>query len=148
MKTVTWVVAIALLCLVAACAPAAPTPTPTPEPRPTPVEVLATKPEHLAGLWTAVEYDRRLYIRFEPDGTMKWDYDVAEPTRAQERFWFEDGVYYEESSYCVPIGSYRAYLRIEEGRAVALRFEVIDDSDPSCLLRRERRFYRYLRVDR
>jgi hypothetical protein len=45
------VLVMVLLSLVAACAPAAPTPTRTPEPNPTPVEALATKPEHLAGIW-------------------------------------------------------------------------------------------------
>jgi hypothetical protein len=150
MKTVTLVVVLILLILVAACAPAAP--TPTPEPRPTPVWVLATKPEHLAGLWyhpfnTAV-LTGSWYYQFMPDGTVKWEMDREEPTANSGRFWFEEGVYYQEGDDCFGIGSYRAYLRIEKGRAVALRFEEIDDSDPSCVGRREQKLQTCYWVDR
>jgi hypothetical protein len=92
-----------------------------------------------------------LYHRFEADGTTCWKYsreELEEHPRVRGRFWFEDGVYYEEDSTCFPIGSYRAYLEIEGGRAVGLRFEEIDDSDPSCSDRRLRRAGKYTRVDR
>jgi hypothetical protein len=143
-----WLVAIALS-LVAACATAAPTPTPTPEPTPTPGWVLATKPEHLAGLWSTWYVHSRWYHRFEKDGTTCSKTEEFEqcPEHAS-RFWFEDGVYYEEDRGCDPIGSYRVYLQIEGGRALRLRFEEIDDSDPSCLERREIRSTAYSRVDR
>jgi hypothetical protein len=145
------VVVIVVLHLVAACAPRAPTPTPTPEPTPTPVWVLASKPEHLAGLWHSVgglEPSRQCY-RFETDGIIRWESSegLKEPSEVRGRFWFEDGVYYQECDTCFAIGSYRAYLEIEEGRAVGLRFEEIDDSDPSCFERRNRMTQKYHRVD-
>jgi hypothetical protein len=148
------VLVMLMLTLVAACSPAAPTPTRTLEPTATPVWVLATKPEHLAGIWFnaywASTTARGVYYRFEPEGTIYWAYtleDLQEKPDFQARFWFEDGVYYEEGYYCVPIGSYRAYLEIEEGRAVGLRFEEIDDSDRLCFERRYEKRLKYERVD-
>jgi len=44
------------------------------------------------------------------------------------RFWFEDGVYYEDFGACPTIGAYRAYLEIEGGRAVGLRFEEVEET--------------------
>jgi hypothetical protein len=150
-RRATAVFVMALLGLVAACTPAAPTPTQTPEPTPTRAWILATKPEHLAGLWYARGSLGSFYTRFEPDGTMKWEVQregPTRPTRPRARFWFEDGVYYQHGDSCDPIGSYRAYLEIEEGQAVRLRFEEIDDSDPSCLARRGRMSLQCFRVDR
>jgi hypothetical protein len=147
--SVLWLLASILL---VACA-SQPAPTPTREPTATPVEVLATKPEHLAGLWFS---PRRavvgpgLYHRFEADGTIRWEYsreELEEHPTNRGRFWFEDGVYYEEGDTCFPIGSYRAYLEIEGGRAVGLRFEEVDDSDPSCSERRLRRKDKCTRLD-
>jgi hypothetical protein len=143
-----------VLSIVAACAPAAPTPTQTPPPTATPVRVLATKPEHIAGTWfnpVGVGHgEGGLYYRFELDGTVMWDETLegldGTPLMAEE-YWFEDGVYYEGGNYCVTIGSYRAYLDIEEGRAAALRFEMIDDSDQSCWERIRAMKARFVRVD-
>jgi hypothetical protein len=149
----TTVFAIAVLSLAAACTGAAPTPTRTPEPTPTPAVVLATKPEHLAGIWLnrATPYGNPpRYYRFEADGTVKSGESLEELQEnpfIDGRFWFEGGVYYEEGQYCVPIGSYQAFLDIEEGRAVALRFEEIDDSDPSCFERSWPRQAEFARVD-
>jgi len=152
-RRVTAVVVTGVLSLAASCAPAAPTLTPTPESTPTPIWVLATKPEHLAGIWFNLYYTavigRGVYYRFEPEGTIYWAYtleDLQKKPDLQARFWFEDGVYYEEG-YCVPVGSYRAYLEIEGGRAVGLRFEEIDDSDPSCVERFREKRMKYERVD-
>jgi hypothetical protein len=149
-KKATAVVVIIVLSLATACAPAAPTPTPTPEPKPTRVKVLATNPEHLAGTWLVeAQLGGRgfRHYRFEADGTI-WYQRVYEDFQLFEgRFWFEDGVYYEESDVCFPIGSYRAYLEIEGGRAVRIRFEVIDDWDRSCTDRRLWRTASYVRVD-
>ena len=154
MKKATAVLAMVVISLVAACAPATPTPTPTPQPAPTPVEVLATKPEHLEGIWVmqwvGLQGIQR-YERFEADGTVSHERTrdlVEEHPIFDGRFWFEDGVYYEESQACDPIGSYRAYLEIEGGTAVGLRFEVVDDWDPSCQERRYRRQTKWTRVDR
>ena len=152
LKKAIAVMVIVVLHLVAACAPAAPTPTPTPEPRPTPVEVLATKPEHLAGLWlappTLLGDHASLYFRFEADGTVKWDAtseNLDQNPWHEGRFWFEQGVYYEDSLGCV--GSYHAYLEIEGGRAVGLRFEEIEDRHPHCQERRMSRLVKFERVD-
>jgi hypothetical protein len=147
-KKAVAVFVMVVLSFAAACAPSAPTPTRTPEPTPTPVEVLATKPEHLEGIWFNTYYGsitRGVYYRIEADGTIYWAYtleDLQENPDVQARFWFEDGVYYEEGYICAPIGCYRAYLEIEEGRAVGLRFE-----DPSCFERRREKRLRYVRVD-
>ena len=153
MKKAIAVLLMVVLHLVTACAPAAPTPTRTPEPTATPIEVLATKPEHLEGIWlnrTSPYAGPPRYYRFEADGTVKSGESLEELQEnpfIDGRFWFEGGVYYEEGQYCVPIGSYRAYLNIEEGRAVALRFEEIDDSDPSCFERSWPRQGEFVRVD-
>ena len=147
------VIVIVVLCLVAACGPSAPapTPTPTPEPAPTPAWVLATKPEHLAGIWFVQDLLSGRYVLIEADGTVWHELTrdlVEEHPIFDGRFWFEDGVYYQEGHSCNPIGSYRAYLEIEGGRAVGLRFEEIDDSDPDCWKRKHRMSIKWTRVDR
>jgi hypothetical protein len=91
---------------------------------------------------------RNLYFRFAADGTVKWHNrldDVDENPRHEGRFWFEEGVYYEDSLGCV--GSYHAYLEIERGRAVGLRFEEIDDRHPDCEERRMSKLVKFERVD-
>ena len=152
MKRAIAVSVMAVFSLAAACAPSVPTPTPTPEPRPTPVEVLATKPEHLEGIWfnPALPHPKGqgFYYRFEADGTIYYGYtleDLREIPLLEARFWFEEGVYYEEGA-CESIGSYRVYLHIEEGRAVRLRFEEIGDW--SCYSRPLEMKVPYVRVDR
>ena len=154
-KRVAVVLALAVLSLVTACAPAAPTPTLTPEPTATPVEVLATKPEHLVGIWfNPVCFGREpsgVHYQFEADGTRRAAYFLDylhEGSEGTGVFWFEDGVYYEEDDTCDAVGSYRVYLRIEEGHPIALRFDEIDDSDGSCLLRRVCRRGVFVRVER
>jgi hypothetical protein len=138
---------------VTACAPEAPTPTPTPEPRATPVWVLATKPEHLAGIWynpSGELWGMGPWYRFEADGTVQIGRTLEalqEHPFTEGRFWFEGGVYYEEGQMCVPIGSYRVHLDIEEGTAVGLRFEEIDDRDYSCSERLQSRRAKFARVD-
>jgi hypothetical protein len=90
------------------------------------------------------------YYRFEADGTLKGGdtpEELQENPLLEGRFWFEGGIYYEESQLCLSIGSYRVYLYIEEGRAVALRFDEIDDRDPVCWERKRSRLTRLLRVD-
>jgi hypothetical protein len=147
------VVVVVVVSLVAACARTVPTPTPTPEPTPTPVWVLATKPEHLAGLWFngagGPAGQTGLYQRFEADGTIRYGLSLKqlEEFGDRGRFWFEDGVYYEETDMCFPIGSYWAYLEVEGARAVGLRFEEIEDSDPSCSARRSTYRSDFLRVE-
>jgi hypothetical protein len=150
-RRATVVVAIAMLSVVTACTTAAP--TPTPEPTPTPVEILATKPEHLAGLWfnsLGERWGKGPYYRFEADGTVKRAStleDLQENPFIEGKFWFEDGVYYEEGQMCFPIASYRVYLRSEGGRAVGLRFEEIDDSDEKCQERSLPRRAPFVRMD-
>jgi hypothetical protein len=120
-----------LLTLVAACAPAAPTPTRIPEPTPTAVWILATEPEHLAGIWD----DGAAYVRYAADGTetiaasielLDSDYVMT------GKFWFEDGLFYEEPPVCISLFVCEFYLRIEEGRAVRARYTIIEEPDPPC----------------
>jgi hypothetical protein len=119
MKNTAATLLMLVLSVVTACAPSVPTPAPTPEPTPTPAWVLATKPDHLVGIWRGkYKYSEGwLYERVEADGTIWywWEAGVGEGhgTRGPRRFWFEDGVYYAQSDICDPIGSYRAYLKIE-----------------------------------
>jgi hypothetical protein len=83
------------------------------------------------------------------DGTIGSALTLEELEQApwdEGRFWFEDGVYYEEGQICAPIGSYWVFLRTEGSRAVGLRFEEIDDSDRSCYERKQSR-HRFERVD-
>ena len=135
-----------VLSIVTACAPAAPTPTRTPEPTATPVEVRATKPEHLAGIW----YDGASYQRWEADGSIT----IAESVENLDsdyvmtgRFWFEDGIYYEEPPVCLSILVYEAYLQIEQGRAVRARLTIIEEPDPPCEGYRPGTQRRLMRVD-
>jgi hypothetical protein len=117
--------------------------------------VLATKPEHLAGIWNNALGNLwglgGPYFLFAADGTIKraeTAEDLQETTYVEGRYWFEEGVYYEEGLYCERIGSYRAYLYIVEGRAVRLRFEEIDDPDDECGGERSRvRKASFTRVD-
>lgn len=155
-RTATTVVVVLVLSIATACAPAAPTPTRAPQPRPTPVEVRATQPEHMAGIWRlggdvgfSPTWGGR-YYRWDPDGTVWWAED-AEMTENlfSAKYWFEDGVYYEEASQvCIRTGSYEAYLQIQEGRAVRLRLQLIDDAPvlDDCM-RRFRYTASFLRVD-
>jgi hypothetical protein len=124
---------MAVLSLVASCAPAAPTPTRTPQPTATLVEVRATEPQHLAGIW----FDGAAYLRFEADGTAKVAETIENLDKCPDfcmhgRYWFEDGIYYEEPPICVGIFAYEAYLRIEGGRAVRAHKTVIEVPDEPC----------------
>jgi hypothetical protein len=136
-KSAAAVVMMVIVCLAASCTTAAPTPTRAPEPTATPAEVRATKPEHLEGIWRlggevafGPTYGGR-YYRWDSDGTVWWADDPEMTTNLLSAiYWFEDGVYYEgESQVCVRTGSYEAYLAIEEGRAVRLRLQLVDDAD-------------------
>jgi hypothetical protein len=128
-KGSTAVFVIAVLSLVTACAPAAPTPTRTPQPTGTPVEVLATKAEHLEGIWLDAEAQQ--YQQWDLDGTISGARSVEDLDKESSfvgRFWFEEGIYHEDSPvWCVGIGAYKVYLRIEAGRAVGLRTELVED---------------------
>jgi hypothetical protein len=124
MKMVTLVAVVAVLCLVVACAPPAPTPTPTLEPVPLPLWIVATEPEHLKGTWFVEAYMADHYFRWDEDGTI-W---LGDPPNKWGRFWFEEGLYYEERPDLPGIGVYEAHLQIQEGRAVRLRMEVVEDT--------------------
>jgi hypothetical protein len=143
-RRATVVVAIAMLSVVTACTTAAP--TPTPEPTPTPVEILATKPEHLAGIW--FDGQAQQYQQWDADGTIKGARDAEDLDQESSfvgTFWFEEGVYYEDSPiWCVEMGAYKVYLRIEAGKAVGLRMELVEDP---CLDRRQAYRRRMVRVD-
>ncbi|UCC75880.1 MAG: WD40 repeat domain-containing protein, partial [Anaerolineales bacterium] len=108
--------------------PSAPALAGAPQPTPTPVEILVTKPEHLAGIWfnpIGERWGQGPYYRFDADRTVKRGFTLEalqENPFIEGRFWFEDGVYYEEGQVCSPVGSYRVYLESEGGRAVGLRF--------------------------
>ena len=134
------VVVILVLSLVAACAPAAPTPTRTPEPIATPIWLLVSKPAQLEGIWLWTEpipFDRSFgggYYRWDADGTVWWanDADMA-ANLFSAKFWFEDGLYYEdESPICPGIGVYKLHLAVEGGRAVRLRMQLIEERGGWC----------------
>jgi hypothetical protein len=150
------VTAIIALHLVTACASTAPTATSTPQPKATPVEVLATKPEHLEGIWLWWDYRHTMpgsseggpYYRWDADGTVWWA-DRAEMTGNPftAKFWFEDGRYHEDENHnCIGTGVYEVYLRIEGGRAIRLRMQLIEDG-PDCGFRRGRYPRGFVRVD-
>ena len=148
------VVVLLLVSIVTACSPAAPTPTPTFEPTDALVEVRATKPEHLAGIWfipAGRPGETAMYFRWEADGTATRApslEQLEENPDIDGRFWFEDGVYYvADDPNCEGVGAYEVYLRIQGGRAVALRTKVIEESDPSCPERRLGTQLRFVWVD-
>ncbi len=133
-EMVTRVIAVfvmLVLSLVTACGPTAP--TRTPGPAATPVEVLATKPEDLAGIW----FDGAWYHRFEADGAIKTVESIDDFDDPNYRllgfFWFEDGTYYEQNAFCLGIYAYDIHLEIEKGRAVRLRMTLLEEGDPPCV---------------
>jgi hypothetical protein len=144
-KKATAVYVMLVLSLVTACGLAAP--TATPEPAATPVEVLATKPEDLAGIW----FDGAWYHRFDADGTIKTvesiDHFDDPNYRLLGVFWFEDGMYYERHAFCVGNYAYDIYLRMEEGRPVRLRMTLIEEGDPPCVNGRLDSQLQLVRVD-
>jgi hypothetical protein len=151
------VIVIMVLSLLVACAPPAPTPTLAAQPTATLAEVRVTKAEHLAGIWRlgggedlfSPTYGGR-YYRWDPDGTVWWaENSDMTGTLFSTRYWFEDGVYYEEeSSVCLGNGSYGAYVVIEGGTAARLRLEVIEDgSSVDGCPRGERYMASFRRVD-
>jgi len=125
------VMVMVVLSLVTACTPAAPTPTLPPEPTATPVWVRATKPEHLTGIWRLFmgDWEPPWYYRWDADGTVWWGKDPEITTNVfSAKFWFEDGLYHEdESPDCDGLGIYEIDLEIQGGRAVRLRFNLIED---------------------
>lgn len=156
MKKAAAALAVFALSLVTACTAAPATPTQSPEPTATLVEVKATKPEHLVGIWRlggnvgiGPTYGGR-YYRWGPDGTVWWAEDPEMTTNLRSaNYWFEEGVYYEgESPACLSTGSYEVYLQIEAGRAVRLRLHVVEDGSAidGCM-RRSRYASPVLRVD-
>lgn len=75
-----------------------------------------------------------IYYRWDVDGTV-WMARDAQMTRNlfSAKFWFEDGLYYEdEGPACNNTLVYEIYLRIEGGRAVGLRMEYVDQFGPSA----------------
>jgi hypothetical protein len=81
---------------------------------------------------------------------MRWDEtleDLDRNPKYEGRFWFEDGVYHEDSMTCVPTGSYRVYLEIVGVQAVALRLEVVEPPHEDCYERRRDKGARWARVD-
>jgi hypothetical protein len=141
-KTTTFVV-IVVLHLVAACAPGAPTPTRTPEPTATLAELRATSAEHIAGIWlwsgevVPPASWGGAYYRWDADGTVWWADDAEMTTNLfSAKFWFEDGLYYEdENPMSEGLGIYEVYLRIQGGRAVILRMKRISDDVDDLRLR-------------
>lgn len=125
------VIVLIVVGLASACAPAAPTPTLTPEPTAAPVIVRATKPEHLTGTWKLYigQVEPPWYYRWDTDGTVWWAKDGEITTDVfSAKFWFEDGLYHEdESPSCDGLGIYEIDLEIQGGRAVRLRFNLIED---------------------
>ena len=118
-----------VLSLASACAPVAPMPMPTPEPKPSPVWILASEPGHLEGIWFFRYAMADNYFWWGADGTIWKTKEAKENTRdIWGRFWFEEGVYYEERVGVPGIGSYEAHLEIQEGRAVRLRMKVVEDT--------------------
>jgi hypothetical protein len=113
------------LMLVAACDRPAPTATPT--------EILATRPQDLAGVW----FDGEWYHRFDADGTIRMVAsmeDLDDPNyRLLGHFWFEDGTYHERNAFCLGIYVYEVHLRMDGGRAVGLRMTLIEEGDPPCV---------------
>jgi hypothetical protein len=94
MKNTAATLLMLVLSVVTACAPSVPTPTPTPEPTPAPVEVLATRPQHLEGIWFNPYWglysgEGRYYL-FDADGTIYGQTleEVQEKTWPQGEFWF------------------------------------------------------------
>jgi hypothetical protein len=145
-KKAAVILVVVVLHLATACAPSAPTVTPTPEPTATPVWVLATKPEHLEGIWLDAEAQQ--YQQWTADGTISGAYNVEDLDKESSfvgTFWFEEGIYYEDSPiWCIGTGAYKVYLRIEAGRAVRLRMELVEDP---CLDRRQAYRRPVVRVD-
>jgi hypothetical protein len=130
-KAATLLDSVLVLSLVVACAPAAPTPTTAPEATATPSEVLATLPEHLEGLW--FDGQLRHYVRFDSGGTVRAaakPEDLDEESSYAMTYWFEDGLFYvERRSAWEGVGVYKAYLQIQDGRALVLRWECIKDTE-------------------
>jgi len=151
MKNTAATLLMLVLGLVTACTPAAPTPTPTPVPTATPVEVTATKPEHLAGIWLSGLGDVTSYFRFQADGTLHVAQSLEglddADTRLEGRFWFEDGLYHEENRLCAGTYVYEAFLGIQEGQAVRARMREVDVPGMECIDRRLRRLWSLVRVD-
>lgn len=129
---------VVFLSLLTACARAVPTPTQTPEPTPTPYVVLATEPEHVAGVWGT---RNGWYIRYLPDGTTRYGRALAlldTTPESEGRFWFEGTVFHEESADCAPIAAYEIRLDIQGRRVVRLLFNRIEDPWPECFRRSQR----------
>jgi hypothetical protein len=143
-RNTTATLLILVLHLVAACAPAATTPTPTPIPMY--VEILATEPEHLEGLWP--DRNAQHYVRFDADGTLWFAARPEELGREPgfvAEYWFEEGLYHKAPGpHFEGLGVYKAYLAIREGRAVFLRWELVEDPD---LQRRSRNAIALVRAD-
>ncbi len=151
MKNTAATLLMLVLSLVTACTPAAPTSTPTPEPTATPVEVTATKPEHLAGIWVSQLSDGPAYFRFDADGTVHVGQSLEglddADSRLEGTFWFEDGLYHEENALCAGTYVYEASLQIQEGRAVRARMNEIEVPGMECIDRRLRRLWVLVRLD-
>jgi hypothetical protein len=146
-KGATAVSVIVAFSLATACAPALPTPTATPEPTATPVEVLATRPEHIAGVWSAWN---GWYIRYSADGTTKYSRALGvldTVPEGQGEFWFEGEVFREESPDCDAVAAYEIRLDIRDGRVVRLLFRTIEEVYPACHERAERYAHPLYRVE-
>ena len=131
MREAAAVVMCVVLSVAAGCGASAPTPTRTPAPRSTPVEMRATEPEHLEGIWFDGQGQR--YVRFDSDGTVRAaanPEDLDTESSVAMTYWFEEGLHYVGPGlYWQGIGVYKGYLRIQDGRALLLRWECVEDPD-------------------
>ena len=132
-------IALVLLLAVASCGPTAtPTlvPTPTAEP-----EVLAAKNDDVVGKWLMISsssdtmHPAKWHIEHTVEGARNYTivYGAYSGTKGEGKFWFEGGLYkvqiFADSTEANSgsIGTYQVHVTRQGGKAVQLRFVVVDD---------------------
>ena len=134
-------VIVALLLIAAGCGPGAtPTPVPTPTAEP---EVLATRNADVVGVWLmrASPGDVMAPTTWNIEHTLEGarTYVIASGAykggKGEGKYWFEGGLYKvqfppdpgaSEENY-TSLGTYQVYVTRQGGKAVQVRFVVVDD---------------------
>lgn len=95
------------------------------------VETQATKLEDIAGVWLEEFQGGTARLEIHPDGVTVFKIVSGANAGYQDRgtYWFEDGELKVRTGGAGAIGTYKIYVTRRDGRAIQIRYEVVEDSN-------------------
>lgn len=98
---------------------------------PSDVETQATKLEDITGIWLEVFQGGSAHLEIRPDGVtiFKIISGANRGYQDQGKYWFENGELKVQTGGSGAVGTYKVYVTRQEGKAVKIRYIVIEDSN-------------------